>query len=656
MPVDYGNVDAIASAAADIYAEGENALIALLTRQLQAGGFDDDTTRWAARKLTEIRALRRTATLVVDEMQRDGAIAIRAAVADGWRSGNATALTDLAEASIGDIGPAARVADQRAGTAVQALADATVAEMRPACAAVLRSADDAYRRAVAGATARRLAGARDTRRAAQDAWTGLARQGITGFTGAGGRRWRLFSYAEMGVRTAVGRAAVIGETDVIRAAGLAHCYVEDNPRECPLCLPWENKILALDAPATPPAVATLAEAQQAGLHHPNCFPAGVLVSAPSGLVAAHARRYEGEIVVIHTAGGDELPVTPNHPILTPEGWVAAGALKVGDRVLRHRGWREQMLGLAGAASGLGPGDEQVPARVGDIHHALRQARPMSAISVPGAAEQFHGDGSDGDVDTVFTDGELPGRVLPQLGQGLDDLAFLVGRPALRALPPGGAPFEILSAADLAAHGGVGGLGERGSLCGRHAGLAAPHHLTGGEHGAALADPVAGDLRADAMRGRDLALRLAGDVTPDEIIDLGRRKFASHVYNLQTSEGWYLAAGLVVSNCRHRIRLWAPGTRITASRRPDPGGYAAEQEQRRLERGLRAWRERYAAAFNDETRGYAAARIAGWAGRLQDHLDAHPRLPRKSYREFPGAGFVAPAGARTDRDAAHLAPH
>lgn len=377
MPVDYSQVDAIAAAVADIYAEAENALLALVTRQLTDGGFEDVQASWAARKLSEVRALGRAAGLLVDELQRDGNVAVRQAVADGFRSGTATALTDLAEQHVGDIGPAARVADQRAGTAIQALADAVVQELRPVHSAVLRSTDDAYRKAIAGATARRLAGARDTRRAAQDAWAGLARQGITGFVDSTGRRWQLSTYVEMATRTAVGRSAVIGQVDTVLAAGLRFGYVEDNPRECPLCLPWESKILDLtDGPARPPAVATLGQAQEAGLHHPNC--------------------------------------------------------------------------------------------------------------------------------------------------------------------------------------------------------------------------------------------------------------------------------------RHGIRLWQPGVRIVPARAPDPGGYAAEQQQRALERGLRSWRARYAAAFDDTGRQYAAGRIAIWSQRLAEHLDAHPRLPRKTYREHPGAGFVAPKSSRTRRDAAHLA--
>ncbi len=380
MPVDYTQVDAIAAAVADVYAEGEQALLALITRQLQAGGFDDgdidaQAAAWAHRKLREVQALRRAAVLIVDRLQSDGGTVIRTAIADGLRAGNNAAIVDLAEAQVGPTGPDARTADTRSGNAVQALADAAVDELRPVHSAVLRATVDDYRHAVAGAAARRLTGTRTTRQAAQDAWAALSAKGITGFTDKSGRRWSLSAYVEMATRAAVARAAVVGQTDHWLAAGIDNCYVEDNPRECPICRPWESQILSLGAQVIAPAIATLAFAQADGLHHPNC--------------------------------------------------------------------------------------------------------------------------------------------------------------------------------------------------------------------------------------------------------------------------------------RHALRLWRPGVRIVAARKPEgAAGYDAEQHQRYLERKLRGWRNRYAAAFDDAARQHAAARIAGWADALEQHLQANPRLPRLSYREHPGP-FAAPRRARGRRDRAHL---
>lgn len=40
----------------------------------------------------------------------------------------------------------------------------------------------------------------------------------------------------------------------------------------------------------------------------------------------------------------------------------------------------------------------------------------------------------------------------------------------------------------------------------------------------------------------------GAVTLDEIVEVGRRQFEGHVYNLQTTGGWYEANGYIVHNC------------------------------------------------------------------------------------------------------------
>ena len=51
-------------------------------------------------------------------------------------------------------------------------------------------------------------------------------------------------------------------------------------------------------------------------------------------------------------------------------------------------------------------------------------------------------------------------------------------------------------------------------------------------------PTSGDLAA-----------FAGDVIPDRIVKIGRRRWSGHVYNLQTDTGWYLANGIITHNCR-----------------------------------------------------------------------------------------------------------
>src|SRR5690606_4978208 len=486
-------------------------------------------------------------------------------------------------------------------------------------------------------------GVQTRRQAAQSAFDAFADRGVRGFVDSRGRSWELRSYVEMAMRSATARAAVEAHSDRLGAAGVELVIVSQAPEECPLCRPWERKVLArAGAPGarevqvehgiedgemvTVQVAGSLPEARGKGLMHPNCFPGSVLVSSPSDVLAADARRYKGEIVVIHTASGVELPVTPNHPVLTLEGWVAAGALKVGDYVLRH--------GADVQGSPLGaPDDEQVPARISDVYDALRKASQMSAVRVPVAAEQFHGDGLGSDVEVVLADGLLGDcgdtARLEVCGEG----SFLVGGVGSGSLLPDSAASEVVVGAGHASDGVVGGGGQGGALCGRHAREAALHGFAPAEGGVAVPlHAVAEGGLADADGGRRLALGLlAGEVALDGVVKLSRRHFDGHVYNLQTGDGWYVAEGIVVHNCRHNISAYLPGV----SRIPEPqeprGTYEDSQKQRYLERQVRKWKRLEAAAMDDTTAKARRARVRAYQGRIRE-LVTETGLPRKSHRE------------------------
>jgi SPP1 gp7 family putative phage head morphogenesis protein len=71
-------------------------------------------------------------------------------------------------------------------------------------------------------------------------------------------------------------------------------------------------------------------------HHPgnfpNCFVGSTLVGPIPGCLGVFRAFYRGNLVVLKT-GNTTIEVTPNHPILTSDGWVAAQFLENGDEVL-----------------------------------------------------------------------------------------------------------------------------------------------------------------------------------------------------------------------------------------------------------------------------------------------------------------------------------
>ena len=96
-----------------------------------------------------------------------------------------------------------------------------------------------------------------------------------------------------------------------------------------------------------------------------------------------------------------------------------------------------------------------------------------------------------------------------------------------------------------------------------------------------------------------------------------------------------ARGLFHANCRHDLRPYIDGLTRPMTHTADPDGDQARQEQRRLERGVRQWKRREAAAMDEATRRKAAARRAEWSKRLAEHVDQND-LKRLRYREQIGA--------------------
>jgi hypothetical protein len=170
---------------------------------------------------------------------------------------------------------------------VDRLAAALIDDTRPVYVRMLRQSMDVYRTVVAQAAAAPALGAQTRRQAAQTAFDRFADRGVTGFVDKAGRSWDMRSYVEMASRSVLGRAAVEAHTDRLGAAGVDLVLVSQAPEECPLCRPWERKILArTGAPGkreitvehatedgemvTVEVAGSLPEARAAGLFHCNC--------------------------------------------------------------------------------------------------------------------------------------------------------------------------------------------------------------------------------------------------------------------------------------------------------------------------------------------------------------------------------------------------
>lgn len=111
---------------------------------------------------------------------------------------------------------------------------------------VLRQTMDEYRQAFKKVGAMMQTGEYNKTQAIRTYTDELAKKGITKFVDKGGRRWSLDSYAEMVVRTNYVQVSLAGRTDSYKDNDLKYVIVSEHPEECPMCRPWEGKVLRMD--------------------------------------------------------------------------------------------------------------------------------------------------------------------------------------------------------------------------------------------------------------------------------------------------------------------------------------------------------------------------------------------------------------------------
>ncbi|MCT9090597.1 phage minor capsid protein [Streptomyces sp. ASQP_92] len=282
MPIHPGMVEDLSAGVRDLYADAEQRLLGIVARQL-ADGFE--APGWATAKLRDIQALRRGAQGVVDALGSAVQLEVFDAVAEAYTTGARAGLAELGALHDDDL---RRIAESTPNTrAVDRLAAETAELVTQTHRGILRGVEDGYRQVISEVSATPLLGIDTRRQATQRAMERFSDRGLRTFVDKGGRAWQMTSYAEMATRTATGRAAVEGHGDRLRAAGLDLVIVSNAPHNCPLCDPFEGKVLSLSGPDGARSVevehatvddelvrvhilGSVDEARRRGFQHPNC--------------------------------------------------------------------------------------------------------------------------------------------------------------------------------------------------------------------------------------------------------------------------------------------------------------------------------------------------------------------------------------------------
>jgi len=328
--------------------------------------------------------------------------------------------------------------------------------------------------------------------------------------------------------------------------------------------------------------------------HPNCFPGYQIVSIRGNLIGTARRHYKGKLIRFQTAGNRTVSVTPNHPIATDHGWVAAGRLNKGSRVLCR-------ISSEFPSSVCEAKDQHRESSIEDISRAFFKSRRVSTSEVPITAEDFHGDGIDGEVCIIRTDSSLfrhfnsdhtvksffeigCGRFakLPCFGSfakfikcSFRSANFIMRRLDLvfsglfrHTFPLFRSCFAFASDSDSVSLEqskdsrrntaalfsqnrsrnsrniigyyaiGIGELDSSISHC--------------SEIGSASLDESSNGAGTTTIFKSEFFRRFPGEIFLDHVIRIDEIEFSGHVYNLHTELGHYTADGVISSNCESSI--------------------------------------------------------------------------------------------------------
>lgn len=306
----------------------------------------------------------------------------------------------------------------------------------------------------------------------------------------------------------------------------------------------------------------------------NCYTGDTPVSGR--ILAAICARYAGPLLKLSTKAGRTLSITPNHPLATPHGFVPAGSIRQGDHVLGYQ--RHDRLPVVGAVDPeYGP-----PLSAKNLFRALSERH--GAVSLRVVADDLHGDAErgNGHVDVVCADGVLlrhleaeaaqhgrdPRLVLADVRLGQEHAGSVTG---LGLSASGGSSGCLPSSGALAFDEGpvcLDGTPLRTLRLGPSSALDAPLSKNAGD-----------DASADAECISKLLLGSAGDVLADEVVSVELMpSYHGHLYDVMTDQGWAVASGIVVSNCRcvcvARPASYAEGRTVVSAGSivdgPDPG--------------------------------------------------------------------------------------
>jgi hypothetical protein len=304
---------------------------------------------------------------------------------------------------------------------------------------------------------------------------------------------------------------------------------------------------------------------------PQCFPGSVTVLPLGKVEKVFKRFYEGEMIVITTALGKQLRLTPNHPVLTSDGWTAAKEVQPGKHVLHSVPAESLAVQI----------DENicVPPTMSCLADAFFQPSRSTILVNSPTKTQFHGDGIPGEqkVYVACAKGSLRDYVNVSGRQAVEDelfsdchgsrlllslrclqFHFLGGVLRQQSSKLGASAAQHCVQPTFAARPTEQGINITGTLSGaecRDGGFSVGQDIRIPDsawqmwHDSQLLKQTCDRSRSSVEVSSNLTGALPIAITKQDVVNVRSEFFRGHVYNLSTSTGVYIADSFIVHNCR-----------------------------------------------------------------------------------------------------------
>ena len=264
----------------------------------------------------------------------------------------------------------------------------------------------------------------------------------------------------------------------------------------------------------------------------NCFVGETKVASDSDVVRSYKHKYNGKIISIKTAGGVQFSCTPNHPILTPNGWVAAELLNNGDNILVTFG-EQNVFGW------VNPDIKHRFPRIDAIHKFGKKMRGQRAC---GLSVNFHGDISTSDVEVVTHKRLLRNGRDSGGGNCINKFLFKLSDKTLSCF---GSLFKHFRSVCKTSFCFIGCKCKSLPFFKCSVGHSCEHGFgTIANMDSVLTEYSINDLPADTVIDGELLDRLSSKVFIDTIVSVDVSVLSTHVYNLQTENGYYFVNSII----------------------------------------------------------------------------------------------------------------